>query len=151
MACMFILYYSLAGLIQNVARLSVEEFFNWKCFESLAGKPKNLNNQYVLWKSYRTCRYTMPVTACGTHCYYLAVRFISFTHLCVGIPNVLLSGFQTKIVYAFHILCVCVCLVSKPFHPPWFSHIDNVWWSVYTVDSLSVQLSLSPCYIADRI
>jgi hypothetical protein len=51
--------------------------------------------------------YTMPFTACGTHCCYLAVRFISFTHLCVGIPDVLLSGFQTKIVYAFHILSVC--------------------------------------------
>jgi len=36
------------GLIQNLARFSVEEFFNVKCFKSLAGKPKKVNNQYVL-------------------------------------------------------------------------------------------------------
>jgi hypothetical protein len=36
------------GLIQNVARFSVEEFFNLNCFISLAGKPRKVNNEYVL-------------------------------------------------------------------------------------------------------
>lgn len=81
----------------------------------------------------------MPITACGTRC-SLAVRFISFTHRCVGIPNVLLlSGFQTKIVYAFHISSVCA---SYPNHFILHALVTSITFGeVYTLQMSAMCIS----------
>jgi hypothetical protein len=38
------------------------------------------------------------------------------------------------------------CNMRRPSHPPWFEHLSNMWWGIYSWNSLYILLQL-PCYV----
>jgi hypothetical protein len=70
---------------------------------------------------------------------------ILFPRLCLGLPSCLfLSGFPTKILYAFLGFPVRAVMPHLS-QPPWFDH-NKIWWRVQTEDIVIVQLSSASSY-----
>jgi hypothetical protein len=39
-----------------------------------------------------------------------------------------------------------VCYMFNPSHPPWFYHLNNIWWRVKFMKLLIMEFSPTSCY-----
>jgi hypothetical protein len=43
------------------------------------------------------------------------------------------------------------CYMSHSSHPPWFDHLDNIWWSVRVMKLLIVEPSAASCLLGPNV
>jgi len=60
--------------------------------------------------------------------------------LCVGIPSTLSPNFY-QLKFCMHFSSSHVCYMSRPSHPPWLDHSNNISWSVQVMKLLFMQSS----------
>jgi hypothetical protein len=79
----------------------------------------------------------------SSHPVYLRSIFILSSHLRLGLPGGLFpSDCPTTILYAF--LISYACYMSRPFHSPWFDHLNNIYGEAYKLWSSSLCSLLQP-------
>jgi len=80
-----------------------------------------------------------------THPISLRSILILPTHLHLGRPiGHFPVGFPTKYCARFSFLQACY--VSRPPHPAWFDHPNNIWWTVLIINLLITQSSPASCH-----
>ena len=69
----------------------------------------------------------------------LVCILISPSHLTTGVSKgFLLSGFPTKVSYAF-----LVSAIHCPSYRQWFAHPNTIWWKVRATEACIIQFALS--------
>jgi hypothetical protein len=67
-------------------------------------------------------------------------HILKFSHLSLGLPSGLfLSGFPTKILYAF-----LISRTTRPSHSHWFNLPYNIWWRIHIMKLFIMQFSQAP-------